>query len=537
MTGGGELGAILWAQWRTLVNHSPGRGGTGRWVTVVFTAAWYFGWMWAALAVAAVTSNPQSTPYIKAYLGYGLLALAGYWQLMPLMLASTGASLDLKRLLVYPIRRNALYRIELLLRLTTGVEAILLLAGLGAGLLANPKLPKWGLPAVAVFALLNLCLASGLRGLLHRWFGRRGRRELVVLIFCVIGVLPQLAFSLGLPPAVVKLLHQLAAAPWPWTVAANAMIGTDVPVNLVGLGLWTGAMWIFGRRQFERSLRFESEPGSAVHTHGARRTGLFERFCRLPSRLFSDPLAALVEKELRSLGRAPRFRLVFLMGFTFGVIIWLPAAFHRGHAPDNFLAHNYLVSVGAYSLLLLGEVCFWNSFGFDRGASQLYFVTPVEIRAVLRAKNLAAAFFAMAEITAISIVCRLVGLPAGWVRVAEAYSVAIVLTLLLLAMGNLGSVYYPRPANPAESWRSSAPGRFQAYLLLLLPVMGAPVALAFLARYAFSSEAAFFAVIVLDAAVAAVVYSIATESAVNAAGRRRELLMAVLSGTGGPIAG
>ena len=44
-----------------------------------------------------------------------------------------------------------------------------------------------------------------------------------------------------------------------------------------------------------------------------------DRFFRLPSLVLPDPLAAIVEKELRSLARTPRFRTVFIMGFTFGL--------------------------------------------------------------------------------------------------------------------------------------------------------------------------------------------------------------------------
>ena len=40
-------------------------------------------------------------------------------------------------------------------------------------------------------------------------------------------------------------------------------------------------------------------------------------------------MEAQLEKELRFLSRAPRFRLVFMMGFSFGLLIWAPMAFGR----------------------------------------------------------------------------------------------------------------------------------------------------------------------------------------------------------------
>ena len=60
-----------------------------------------------------------------------------------------------------------------------------------------------------------------------------------------------------------------------------------------------------------------------------------------------------------------------------GLVIWLPMALGRNSSSNSFLGANYLTVVSVYSLLLLSEVCFWNSFGFDRSAAQIYFLAPV----------------------------------------------------------------------------------------------------------------------------------------------------------------
>ena len=68
--------------------------------------------------------------------------------------------------------------------------------------------------------------------------------------------------------------------------------------------------------------------------------------------------------------------------------------------------------VSVYSLLLLSEACFWNSFGFDRSAAQIYFLAPVPFSRVLIGKNLSALFFIVLEISAITIgVRRSCGMP------------------------------------------------------------------------------------------------------------------------------
>jgi ABC-2 type transport system permease protein len=247
-------------------------------------------------------------------------------------------------------------------------------------------------------------------------------------------------------------------------------------------------------------------------------------------------LGGLLEKELRFLSRAPRFRLVFLMGFSFGLLVWLPLAFGSNRGSAATIAANYLTFVSSYALLLLGEVSFYNVFGFDRGAAQAYYVLPVPFRTVLVAKNLAAVFFVVAEVTAVAAVCALLGMPISVARVIEAYSVTAVLSVDMLAVGNLSSTHFPRAVDPAQSWHSGSLGRFHAMLLLIYPLLSIPILLAYLARYAFASALAFYAVLGVAAVIAAALYAVAMESAVQAAERRKESILAALGQGSGPVA-
>jgi ABC-2 type transport system permease protein len=156
---------------------------------------------------------------------------------------------------------------------------------------------------------------------------------------------------------------------------------------------------------------------------------------------------------------------------------------------------------------------------------------------VLIAKNIASASFILLEVTVVALVCMALRLPVTIGRLTEAYSVTLVLALYLMAIGNLGSIYYPRPMNPAQSWRSGAAGRFQALLLLIYPVVSLPIALAYLAEYAFDSGLAFYAVLAFGAVLGVIVYWVAMDSAVSAAMQRREQLVGALSQGEGPISG
>ncbi len=526
--------AILWAQFRTLLNFYP-RGGVA-W-TALIGAGWYGFWSLAAIATARLASQPTNLIMLKAVLTGGLLLVFLYWQLMPLLLAATGASLELKKLQVYPIPAGQLFAIEVMLRTTAALEMLLLMLGLGFGLLLNPQIPKW-IPLFLVFyVLFNLFLAVGLRDLVARILAHRRIREVAFLLLVLCAGLPQLLMLRGtVGSSRIRALFGDSSIGWPWSATANLLEQKSLAESLSILLAWTFAAALFGYWQFKTSLSFDSQAASASAGAPARRDGLLEKFFRLPSLFFGDPLAALIEKEIRFLVRSPRFRLVFLMGFTFGLVIWLPLALGRSGLSKSILGTNYLTVVSVYSLLLLSEVCFWNSFGFDRSAAQFYFLAPVPFYKVLIGKNLSAVFFILVEISAVTIVCAVLGMPLRPVRLAEAYSVAAVLTIFLLGAGNLLSIHQARAVNPATSFRTGAAGPVQAMLFIIYPVASIPAGLAYLARWAFASELAFFGVLAFDAIAAIIVYRIALHSAVEAAQRLKESMISALSAGEGPIA-
>jgi ABC-2 type transport system permease protein len=355
----------------------------------------------------------------------------------------------------------------------------------------------------------------------------------MVFLLVILAALPQMFLVAG-PPQKLQLLIEPAVGPGtPWGAAARLMIGRPDMFALATLLVWTALAWRLGRAQFERSLRFDASAARSTERASGSRLNLLDRLVRISGMLLKDPLAALVEKEIRFLSRSPRFRLLFLMGFSFGLIIWLPLAI-RGD-PDSVFRTNYLTIVSAYALMLLGEICFWNNFGMDRGAAQTYFVMPVKLSTVLVAKNIAAMFFILLEIALIALSCAILQMPVTFASASEAFAVTVVLTLIMQAIGNLISTRYPRAIDPAQSWRSGSVGRVQAYLLFLYPVASAPIFLAYGARYAFESEVALYAVLLIDFVIGLIVYAIALQSSVETAETRKEDMILALSSSQGPI--
>ncbi len=520
---------LLWAQWRIFTSfRTGGRRGLGV-ATAVF---WYA--LWAVLGyIAGNASQMLDARALAIVLPWVLLGISGYWQLMPIATASLGMTLDLRRLMAWPIPERSLFALETMLRVTTALEMVLFLAVAGAGLAVHDSTPAAGVAATVVFTVaINMLAAAGLRSLVERVFARKWLREAAVLLLVLGAALPPLLIS-----ARADRVPNAAARGfwfgWPWEAAAHLALGDRVFTAVPVLLAWTAAAYFFGRWQFRRSLSFDFDVAAAGRL-AAHSSSRLDVLFHIPSVIFRDPLAALIEKELRTLAHSPRFRLVFIMGFSFGFLIWLPIM--RDPDLPSMLRANYPAFVAVYGLLLLAEVVIWNVFGFDRAAARLYYAAPVRISTVLIAKNAATLTMVMLEVVIIALVCTVLPLSIPAARVLEAFLVAVIVSMYLLATGNLSSVYYPKSVDPAQSWGRQASTRFHFYLLLLFPVLLLPVLLAYGARWAFDSDIAFYVVLAFAAFAGAAYYWVALQSAVEAASRRKELILERLSAPVGPLA-
>jgi ABC-2 type transport system permease protein len=296
------------------------------------------------------------------------------------------------------------------------------------------------------------------------------------------------------------------------------------------------AAW-FGRLQFDRNLRYDSLAAQAtpLKPGAARARGIAERFYRFPGLVFRDPLAGIVEKELRSLARTPRFRMIFVMGFSFGLMLWLPLIIGRNATRHTTFSEYFLTIVCVYALTLLGQVTYWNCFGFDRSAAAIYFAAPLPVSKALLGKNIAHMVYIYLDVAILCIITLALPVQIGRGRVFETVLVTGICSLYMLGMGNLSSVQYPRGLNPERVSQGGASGRFQALVFLLYPLALLPVFLAYLARYAFDSDLVFYIVLAVAASIGGAVYWIATESAIATAGRRREQILQDLSKGEGPV--
>lgn len=534
------IAAILRAQFLSM--RMTGRRGA--FFSVITGIVWYGIWTAVACAAWFTLAGAEATA-LRTWVPVGLLGICVYWQAMPILSASMGSSLDLRKLIVYPVPHARLFLVEVLLRFTTGLEMVMVLAGGSLGLLSNRAMSGAAAPrtvaAAVLFILFNVLLASGTRSLLLRLLSRRKVRELLVFFLLLLWMAPRFLFMTGNFRANANRLrgfdstaHTVAL---PWTAAADIALGQSTLLALLSIGAWTLLAGWFGRAQFERGLRFDAVAAQAtpLRTGITRLQSMAEVFYRFPGAILRDPLAAIVEKELRSLARTPRYRMIFVMGFSFGLMLWLPMVL-RGPSSHSTLSHHFLPVICVYALTLLGQVSYWNCFGFDRSAVQIYFAAPAPLYLTLAGKNLAALILIYLEVAILVGITSALPVSFGYGQVVETLVVVGVCSLYMMALGNISSVQYPRGLNPSQVSHGGASGRFQALVVLLYPLSLIPVFLAYLARYAFNSELVFSLVLAFAAVIGGVLYWIAMESAVDTAVKRRERIVQDLSTGEGPVA-
>jgi ABC-2 type transport system permease protein len=532
-----QIAVIAWAQFRTMRNHLP-RTSTGAILVWILSLIWYG--LAAALAVALARALPEiPIDTLRAWMPVGLLGVFAFWQLVPLFTLSSGWSLQLNKLQIYPVANSSLFGIEVFLRITSAPEMILVLTGVLIGLLRHPALAFWPpFALLLLFVPFNLFLSLGIRELILHSFDRKGFRELFAVLLISIGVLPQLLFA-GKHEVSPRYLAMARSSFTPWHGFAAVSTGLLSAPAILQMLLWTAAAYVFARRQFQKSLVQEDafrSASSASGTHPERRASILQRLFDIPSRLFADPLGALLQKEFQSLLRMPRFRVIFGMACVFSVIIFIPIALNSATGGRNsFISHNFLVVVTLYGVLMMGDVLLLNIFGLDRRAAQIYFVAPVSLETVVKAKNLTAVTFIALQSLIVLLIAALIRVSLTAFNILDAVTAAAVVGVFFLCIGNLTSIAMARPIDPTQTFKKQAGAKMQLWILLCSLGMFVLVGFAFLARWALDSEWAMPGVLAVEFAIGVIFYRVATQSGVERAVREREQLLEALSKGPSPV--
>jgi ABC-2 type transport system permease protein len=532
--------AILWAQFRIFRNRLP-RTNVGSVLAGLAGLLWYGIFIGAGISFSvAIPSSPLTE--LRNYVPIGLLGIFLFWQIVPLFTLSTGWSLQLNKLQIYPVSNSAFFGIEVLLRITTAPEMVFVTLGGFIGLLRHPALSFFSPFLVLLFIPLNLFLSLAIRELILHSFERNRFRELFAILIISISIVPQMLLRTGLGRKVTPYFLSVAHNRFtPWQNIGTLSLGTFPLLQITCLLCWLAACYWLARWLFIRSMRFEDtiRAGSADTTVAAEKQPGGKRLnslADLPNRLFSDPLAALVQKELQSLLRMPRFRISFGMACIFSVLVFIPIAWNSLSTGGNtFMSNNFLSVVTLYGLLMLSDVLLLNIFGLDRGATQIYFVAPIPFATAIKAKNLAAILFLAIQSLGVLAVVALVRIPITGFNVISALIAAAVVGLFFISAGNLSSITMARPSDPKQTFRKQSGGKMQLWLLLCSLAMFVLLGSAFLAQWALDSSWALIGVLAVEFIIGLIVYRVALDSAVERGLRDREKLIDALSKGSAPI--
>jgi len=447
VAGGGRLGAVVELRARLFLRRLRGKGGTAEGIALglLFLLAIPGSLVFASL----VGSGSHRAALLRSGPGVALSLSAiffGVWQTwtaVSLSLADRDA-LDLRRFLAYPIAPGRVYAFGLATSVLGDPFALFWLIVLG-GVLAGAAFARpgaWVLVlalALALFSAATLALVTLLQEIGAR-LSRSRHFRMLMLGLAIVGW--ALLASAGLawtrdPAAAIAVLRRyqwIAFPPALVTAAARHLYADDIRGALPFLALLAVAAVACGLCAYRVALgtaRAGGEGGAPVQ--GSDRPGLLARL---------DPL---LEKELRFLSRSPLLRLyVLLLPVIAGGVAWKVGSRPSAVAVELGGALP-LLGVAAYAHLVTQP--FWlNAFGWDRGGARLLFVAPLDGAAVLRAKNRAATL-AAATLFAFSAITVLAVGPAvpSW-ALAGAVVLHLGIAPALQALGNVVSVWNPRPA-------------------------------------------------------------------------------------------
>lgn len=528
-----QIRAIIWAQFRTTRNHLP-RTNLG---TVLM---WGLSFLWYAIFLAvgfflAVRIPVEPLANLLKWFPPGLLLVFLYWQVVPLFTLSTGWSLQLNKLQPYPVSTSALFGIEVLLRITSSPEMLPVLIGSVIGLARHPLIPGWAAAMPLLFIPFNLFLQLAVRDLILHSFERNRFREIFAILLISIAVIPQLVLRSGLAPQAKRYIFNLSGyLLTPWHELGTLSAGRFSASCIALFCCWLVVSYLFARLTFRKSLQ-EEDTFRIASPDAAKEVRSKGELTAWPSRIFRDPLAALLQKEFESLLRMPRFRVLFGMACVFSVVVFVPVTLGRSDPGAYWMRQNFLPIVNLYGLLLLSDALLLNAFGLDRAAVQTYFVTPVPLQMVVKAKNLTAVLFVAVQTCIVLIVVVAIRAPVTGYSIAAGLASSAVVTLYLLSIGNFTSFTGPRPVDPRQTFRKQGGARMQLWILLCSIGMFLLIGFAFLARYAFHADWILFAVLGGEFLVGLIVYRFGIESAVEKGVRDREKIVEALSKNASPI--
>jgi ABC-2 type transport system permease protein len=385
------------------------------------------------------------------------------WQAISIALASFQEQFDLTGLLRFPVNFGSFVLLHLIFGLIDIPSIIGGLCSLGVligAAIARPDLTGWAALAIGLFVAFNMLLARAILAWLDRWLAKRRSREIVTGLF-LMGVLGlqllnpafhgqdgedrtqdaegRLARHEGRP-----LIDPLSIVQgWlPPGAAANALRHAEVQDASAALG-WLGLIGLYGMGASGLlALRLRAEyRGESLDEAPSRRQAAARESAGLS---YGGPIAAVIEKELRTLTRS--MPQLYALGVPMLMVFIIGNVFHTTAVNTRHPFQLAFPACVAYGLLGFIQLIY-NNLGAEGSGIQLLLLSPTRMRTILLAKNLCHGGLFVLVATASAVLASLrLGRPGTIVAATTVAWLAFALPANLAA-GNIMSLTMPYRVN------------------------------------------------------------------------------------------
>jgi ABC-2 type transport system permease protein len=459
-----QLIAVAELRWRMFVNSLRSKRGKMELLSrIIVTTAFALGGLGAFAASTGVSWYLVSQGKAE-YLALVLWPIFFFWQVFPVMSTAFTSNPDSSDLLRFPLNYSSYFLIRLAYGFFDPASAIGCVGVFGVLLgtsFARPALFPWAMLALLTFAIFNLVLMQTIFAWLERWLAQRRTREIMGVLF----ILTMLSFQL-IGPMIERLgkgshpqlgraadIVTQVQAVLPAGLAANAIalpshsLSVSGLMSLCGLLAMTAAVGFLLNLRLRAQFRGENLSEVAARPPVAQVQGQAQGL-QMGWNLsgFSQPVAAVFEKEVRYLARSGPMLLTLIMPIFMLVVFRMGGATRSGAYQQNFLSRTpelAFPAAAAYAMLVLTNLLY-NSFGGDAAGVQFFYACPVSFRHILLGKNLTHASILIADT-----VLAWIAIAWFWSPPSLAVTIATIAALLFaaplnFAAGNLLSIYSPK---------------------------------------------------------------------------------------------
>ena len=378
--------------------------------------------------------------------------------------------LDLRRFLVFPIPPGRVYAMGLLTGILGDPMGVVWGAMLG-GVLVGAAVARPGpwllllLLLLVLFAAATLILVALVQELLAAILTTRRVREWAMLgsVGVSVGILALLLWGSDRPfRAAVDVLPTLRVVQWiAWPAAFPAAAAREL---FAGRAL-ASLPWFAGLALATAFTGWASYRVALAQARGAGASG--EGSAGRPSPVGlgwrGGRFGALVEKEARYLFRQPLARVDAFLAPVIMAFVTLKVEPRIPAEAGEVIRALPLFGAAIYAHLLLQA--FWlNAFGWERGGARAFFLAPLDLAAVLRAKAVVLYLYSLLLflVSAAVMVALGKGTAPSW-AFAGALLLHAAMAPWLLLSGNLVSILRPKAASFAIQ-RSSAVSAFSGLI-------------------------------------------------------------------------